>query len=399
MSVTKSRLLNDLLQSVYSAGCAAQQAQASGRDTMIGKLQDPMHPLLVSARRNTFEAWPYEGKEGWKCSAEKMAASGWCYTPQTYDPDGTTCYYCSLRVDSWEPDDDPVQEHKWRRPNCAFFALLAAKKQQRKLAVEKKQRRKRAPCALTWNSLKPKTLKVLIATLPSELRLQILYWIVCLGGVVEPTRPWEEVTGAERLRVKGEGFVPNPLPLFSATEFQETAMKEFGKANVVQVESRTNPDARNVARPKSEQEQLLYDDASHRRYARNLVLLLTPSPGIDTHTTDDRYAAILHQLPGLYPNIGSLVLRIAYDSMNPANEWARPEQRRRIVAKRRPHIMNLLLEMQRLKRSVRKSVLVQHSTSLYAPEPTNLMEIDGRGSEMKDVLDKMMEKSEVLLRL
>jgi hypothetical protein len=70
---------------------------------------DPMSEQLAQARADTFgEFWPYEGKKGWKCKVGKMVAAGWCYDPSPEYDDGVTCSYCSLSLDGWERNDDPL---------------------------------------------------------------------------------------------------------------------------------------------------------------------------------------------------------------------------------------------------------------------------------------------------
>lgn len=52
-----------------------------------------------------------------------MVEAGWYYDPTEETPDGVTCPYCSLSLDSWEPNDDPLEEHRRRAPSCIFFVL------------------------------------------------------------------------------------------------------------------------------------------------------------------------------------------------------------------------------------------------------------------------------------
>lgn len=89
---------------------------------------DPMADELADARRGTFgDAWPHEAKRGWKCKIQRMIEAGWCYDPTDADEDdrdGVTCFYCNLSLDGWEPKDDPMEEHRRRSPECAFFSLV-----------------------------------------------------------------------------------------------------------------------------------------------------------------------------------------------------------------------------------------------------------------------------------
>ncbi|KAF2403912.1 hypothetical protein EJ06DRAFT_579828 [Trichodelitschia bisporula] len=94
---------------------------------------DPMAEEFLEARKDTFtDAWPHEQKKGWKCKIAKMASAGWCYDPSPEYEDGATCFYCGLSLDGWEPKDDPVKEHKQRRPDCVFFELTEKYRNQKR---------------------------------------------------------------------------------------------------------------------------------------------------------------------------------------------------------------------------------------------------------------------------
>jgi hypothetical protein len=55
----------------------------------------------------------------------QMVEAGWYYDPAEDRPDGVTCPYCCLSLDSWEAGDDPLEEHRRRADtsNCLFFVL------------------------------------------------------------------------------------------------------------------------------------------------------------------------------------------------------------------------------------------------------------------------------------
>lgn len=119
----------------HSDSCNWAQAVSAGVSAKLAGPAasiDPMNEDVIAARRGTFEngsGWPHEGKRGWKCKIQRMAEAGWCFDPapvtsgEEEEGDGVTCFYCALSLDGWEPKDDPLQEHKKRRPNCVFFAL------------------------------------------------------------------------------------------------------------------------------------------------------------------------------------------------------------------------------------------------------------------------------------
>lgn len=88
-------------------------------------MEDPTAEPIASARRTTFESigWPHEGKKGWLCKIEKMVEAGWHFAPTNECEDYTSCVYCKLSLDGWEPKDDPFEEHHRRSPDCPFFAF------------------------------------------------------------------------------------------------------------------------------------------------------------------------------------------------------------------------------------------------------------------------------------
>lgn len=93
------------------------------RDTST--MEDPTGPQLTEARRNTFESigWPHESKRGWTCKTEKMVEAGWHFAPNEECEDYTSCVYCKLSLDGWEPKDNPFEEHYRRSPECVFFVF------------------------------------------------------------------------------------------------------------------------------------------------------------------------------------------------------------------------------------------------------------------------------------
>jgi len=74
-----------------------------------GEARDPHSEPMMDARKDTYgEAWPHEGKRGWKCKVDKMVEAGWCFDPSPEAEDGVTCFYCALSLDGWEPKDNPL---------------------------------------------------------------------------------------------------------------------------------------------------------------------------------------------------------------------------------------------------------------------------------------------------
>lgn len=112
------------LAHVPDCGWAINVRIEHGRDDMNYEDQDPLDERMMEARRATFRnAWPHEGKRGWKCQVKKMVDAGWTYSPTPDADDSVYCFYCQMALDGWEPKDDPYQEHHRRNPDCEFFAL------------------------------------------------------------------------------------------------------------------------------------------------------------------------------------------------------------------------------------------------------------------------------------
>lgn len=56
-----------------------------------------------------------------KPTPERLARAGFfSYTKPPYQDDNVVCAYCTLALDSWESQDDPMREHGARSPFCPF---------------------------------------------------------------------------------------------------------------------------------------------------------------------------------------------------------------------------------------------------------------------------------------
>ncbi|NXU79714.1 BIRC5 protein, partial [Oreotrochilus melanogaster] len=76
---------------------------------------------LVPTRAATFRNWPFT--EGCACTPERMAAAGFVHCPSENGPDVAQCFFCYKELEGWEPDDDPLEEHKKHSASCAFLSL------------------------------------------------------------------------------------------------------------------------------------------------------------------------------------------------------------------------------------------------------------------------------------
>ncbi|GFN98395.1 baculoviral iap repeat-containing protein 5 [Plakobranchus ocellatus] len=77
--------------------------------------------LCTSERLKTFEAWPNE--VDCKCTPEKLAEAGFYFHPCKESPDNVCCVFCDKELDGWEPDDDPMLEHKKHSKKCPYLAM------------------------------------------------------------------------------------------------------------------------------------------------------------------------------------------------------------------------------------------------------------------------------------
>uniref|UniRef100_A0A8C5YEN2 Baculoviral IAP repeat-containing protein 5 n=1 Tax=Microcebus murinus TaxID=30608 RepID=A0A8C5YEN2_MICMU len=61
-----------------------------------------------------------------------MAEAGFIHCPTENEPDLAQCFFCFKELEGWEPDDDPIEEHKKHSSGCAF---LSVKKQFEELTL------------------------------------------------------------------------------------------------------------------------------------------------------------------------------------------------------------------------------------------------------------------------
>uniref|UniRef100_A0A8B9XUN3 Baculoviral IAP repeat-containing protein 5 n=1 Tax=Bos mutus grunniens TaxID=30521 RepID=A0A8B9XUN3_BOSMU len=106
---------------------------------------------LKDHRVSTFKNWPF--LEGCACTPERMAAAGFIHCPTENEPDLAQCFFCFKELEGWEPDDDPIEEHKKHSSGCAF---LSVKKQFEELTLSEflkldKERTKNKIVCITGN--------------------------------------------------------------------------------------------------------------------------------------------------------------------------------------------------------------------------------------------------------
>ena len=96
------------LQHSSECGFAIMAGVARQEEHDPSQMEDPTGQRLEDARRATFANWPHEEKRGWTCKIDKMVEGGWHFTPTYECEDFTSCAYCKLCLDGWEPKDNPL---------------------------------------------------------------------------------------------------------------------------------------------------------------------------------------------------------------------------------------------------------------------------------------------------
>ncbi|KAM4691460.1 baculoviral IAP repeat-containing protein 5 [Rhinophrynus dorsalis] len=85
------------------------------------ELPDEWRLYLLDTRVRTFSNWPFT--EGCACTPERMAEAGFIHCPSGNSPDVAQCFFCLKELEGWEPEDDPMEEHKKHSSGCLFLGL------------------------------------------------------------------------------------------------------------------------------------------------------------------------------------------------------------------------------------------------------------------------------------
>ncbi|XP_007886846.2 baculoviral IAP repeat-containing protein 5a [Callorhinchus milii] len=87
---------------------------------MEAALRKNRHYYCLQDRLDTFTNWPF--MDGCSCTPENMAAAGFIHIPSENSPDVAQCFFCYKELEGWEPEDEPILEHKKHSSQCAFIA-------------------------------------------------------------------------------------------------------------------------------------------------------------------------------------------------------------------------------------------------------------------------------------
>ncbi|XP_021142352.1 baculoviral IAP repeat-containing protein 5.1 isoform X2 [Columba livia] len=129
-------------------------------------------------RLKTFTNWPFT--ENCKCTPENMAKAGFVHCPNANRPDVAKCFFCLIELESWEPNDDPWEEHT-KRHSCGFLSLT---KHLDDLTMEEyymlemtRLRTFLQMCFISWQNRKP-----------------LLWKLRCIGNMRKANAVWNDAT-------------------------------------------------------------------------------------------------------------------------------------------------------------------------------------------------------------
>ncbi|KPI44589.1 Protein bir1 [Cyphellophora attinorum] len=87
-----------------------------------------MEYATKESRLKSFEPPTKRSKAGWphkSPTAEAVATAGFYYAPHKTGDDNVACFMCDRRLDGWEKDDDPIQEHLRHSPDCGYAIMMS----------------------------------------------------------------------------------------------------------------------------------------------------------------------------------------------------------------------------------------------------------------------------------
>jgi hypothetical protein len=79
--------------------------------------------VTEGCRLASFHSWPRVASA--TVTPQKLARAGFYHDPTAEHPDRCTCFSCAASLVSWEPTDDPLEEHKKHSKHCDFLRHLS----------------------------------------------------------------------------------------------------------------------------------------------------------------------------------------------------------------------------------------------------------------------------------
>ncbi|KAI1712803.1 inhibitor of apoptosis domain-containing protein [Ditylenchus destructor] len=70
--------------------------------------------------------WKYDTNKYANCTATNLAKAGFFYSGTKKEPMAAKCFVCTHEL-IWDPEDQPLEEHRKHRPDCVLVKLLGEK--------------------------------------------------------------------------------------------------------------------------------------------------------------------------------------------------------------------------------------------------------------------------------
>lgn len=101
------------------------------------KFREPFGHESVKLRANSFKDFPLDGLD-YRPNSKSLAEAGFLYQPRYHGDDRVVCAYCHCALDSWDQQDDPIEEHLSNVSSyCYFLDKYVERKQGLSKRVEK----------------------------------------------------------------------------------------------------------------------------------------------------------------------------------------------------------------------------------------------------------------------
>lgn len=98
-----------------------------GLDSII----DPVHSASVQLRHATFKKfWALDSRKRSKVTSRALARAGFYYNPTEVGDDRVICMYCDCPLSEWDPDDNPIDEHKKNLFTYCYFLDVSGHQQE-----------------------------------------------------------------------------------------------------------------------------------------------------------------------------------------------------------------------------------------------------------------------------
>ncbi|XP_063309515.1 baculoviral IAP repeat-containing protein 5 [Pelobates fuscus] len=90
-------------------------------EVQVATLPEEWRLYCLGTRIQSFNNWPFT--EDCACTPQKMAEAGFIHCPTANSPDVAQCFFCLKELEGWEPEDDPLEEHRKHSSSCLFISL------------------------------------------------------------------------------------------------------------------------------------------------------------------------------------------------------------------------------------------------------------------------------------